>query len=238
MLARTIAAVTLALLGAVPAHAAIDAETCQAKKAKLAGVHAACRLKADAKAIRKGDAPDYAKCDEAIAKKFGKLEEKAGPDTCPTEQDADRIAAILAESTARVTEQLEAPDAGCPIGYRDRSPSEVLADWLDAYASENVPLLLCNYHPLAHVFTDQGILVGYGDITLWYESLWDLLSGVNPQVAATTTFRSSVRLLSRLNAGWVEIEDGVDTFEIEDGRIRSQTSHGLITFNGPPPDQS
>lgn len=238
MVARILSAFTLVLFGVVTADAATDEEKCHGKKAKLAGVYAACLLKTDAKAILKGEAPDYIKCDEAIAKKFGKLEAKAGPGTCPTEQDADTIAAILAESTARVAEQLEAPDAGCPAGYRDRSPGEVITDWLAAYASENVPLLLCNYHPTAHVFTDQGILVGYNDITAWYESLWDLFNGVNPQVVANSEFGSSLRLLSSLDAGWVEIEDGVDAFEIEDGRIRSQTSHGLITFNGPPPDQN
>jgi len=238
MLGRTLLAGALVLGSVVAGDAATGVEKCHAKKLKLAGIHAACRLKTDAKAVLAGEAPDYAKCDDAIATKFEKTEQKAGLGTCPTEGDAGAIAAILEQSTGRVGEQLEAPDVACPPGYRDRSPVEVVTDWLDAYGSENVPLLLCNYHPSAYILDDQGILFGYGDIASAYSSLWSLFSGVNPTILQITEFESSIRMLSTLDAGWVEMQDGIDTFEIENGRIRRQNRHGLITFNGPPPEQN
>lgn len=238
MTARTLL-ITLLLAGiATPVGAATDEQKCHSKKLKLAGVHAACRQKADAKAILKGTPPDYAKCDEALASKFAKTEEKAGPGICPSENDADAIQAILEESARRVSERLTAPDPSCPPNYRDRTPGEVVSDWLLAYGSGNATLFLCNYHPGASVTADQGVLVGHADILFAYQSLWELFNGVSPFIIQQTEFQNTVGLLFSLDAGWVEIEDGVDSFLIEEGRIRRQWSHGLITFNGPPPDQN
>ena len=78
--------------------------------------------------------------------------------------------------------------------------------------------------------------MGHADIITAAQSLNDLFSGVNRQVIQETIFRDTARVLYSLDAGWVEIEDGVNSYVIKDGVITGQTAHGLITFNGPPPD--
>jgi hypothetical protein len=52
-------------------------DKCEADKNKLAGKYAFCRQNAEAKAIKKGDPPDYSKCDEKLLDKWGKAEAKA-----------------------------------------------------------------------------------------------------------------------------------------------------------------
>ncbi len=223
-------------LFATTSVAATPEDKCQAKKLKLSGLYAACRLKADAKAVLKDEAPDYSKCEENLATKLGKAEEKAGSGVCPTEGDRAPIAVVLDHATREVAEQLEAPDAGCPVGYRDRDPVQVIQDWLTANSAQNLDLLLCNYHPTAHIIDDQGILTGHLDIATAASSFWSLFNGIPPTKKQLDVFEDTARLLWSLDAGWVEIEDGVDSFQIERGQIRTQTRHGLITFNGPPPD--
>jgi hypothetical protein len=51
-----------------------DAEKCEATKNKIAGKYAFCRAKAEAKAIKKGIAPDYTKCDAQLGDKWTKAE--------------------------------------------------------------------------------------------------------------------------------------------------------------------
>lgn len=50
---------------------------CEAKKNKIAGKYAFCRQKAEAKAIKKGAAPDYSKCNEKLSDKWAKAEQQA-----------------------------------------------------------------------------------------------------------------------------------------------------------------
>ena len=77
--------------------------------------------------------------------------------------------------------------------------------------------------------------MGHSDIIFAAQSLNTLFNGVNRQVIQETVFRNTARELYTLDAGWVEIADGVNSYVIEDGVIIGQTAHGLITFNGPPP---
>ena len=95
-----------------------------------------------------------------------------------------------------------------------------------------------NYARNAFIQADQGILVGHADIIASHQSYALLFNGVNPQIIQVTAFRDTVRVLYRLDAGWVVIPDGVDTYVVEKGLITRQTSHGLIEFTGPPPDQN
>ncbi len=53
------------------------AEKCESAKNKAAGKYALCRGKAEAKAIRKGTAPEYTKCDSKLDKRWTKAELKA-----------------------------------------------------------------------------------------------------------------------------------------------------------------
>jgi hypothetical protein len=229
----------LAVLLAAPAGRAADpAERCEARKLRLAAQNAACRLRKDAQAALRGTAADHDKCQESFARQYGKAEEGAGPGVCPTENDRAEIEAVLAGATSEVAEQLAGPDGSCPPGYWDRTPTQVVQDLLAAYGAQNATLITCNYHPSAFAIDDQGVLVGHADIVAAYLSLSALFNGVSPQVLQLDEYLDTVRLLWRLDAGWVVIEDGVDTFVIQRGRIRKQTRHGLITFTGPPPDPS
>ncbi len=236
-LVRRIGILCLALgLAAPNAFAAEPDAKCASKKLKFVGLYAACVLKADAKAKLKGTEPDYTNCEETFAKKFGKAEEKAGPGICPTEGDLLILQGEVDSSAAELAEQLEAADPNCPMGYRDRSPGQVVQDLYQAYAAHDAQAITCNYHPSASVITDQGVLVGYNDIVTFYFSLFDLFNGVSYTVGQIDEFGKTVRVLNSLNAGWVEIPDGIDTFIVKRGRIRTQTNHGLIKFNGPPPE--
>ena len=58
-------------------HAAKDpAVLCESQKLVAAGKYAACRLKAEAKAVKKGLEPDATHCDTKLAKKYAKIERK------------------------------------------------------------------------------------------------------------------------------------------------------------------
>ena len=52
-------------------------DNCEAAKNQEAGKYAFCRAKAEAKAIKKGVAPDYSKCDTKLLDKWAKAEAKA-----------------------------------------------------------------------------------------------------------------------------------------------------------------
>ena len=67
------------------ASAVTDAEKCEAGT-KAAGKYGSCRLKAEAKAVKTGQAPEYTKCENKVAKKFGAAETKYGVE-CPTSGD-------------------------------------------------------------------------------------------------------------------------------------------------------
>lgn len=123
----------------------------------------------------------------------------------------------------------------CPAAYALRSPTMVLADLRDAIGREDWVDVACQYRPNAVILDDQGILVGHSDIVTAAQSLNTLFNGVNRQVIQETVFGTTARELYSLDAGWVEIADGVNSYVFEDGVITEQTAHGLITFNGPPP---
>ncbi len=127
-------------------------------------------------------------------------------------------------------------DLGCPAQYAQRTPSEVLFELRDAIGREDWEDVACHYKPDAFILDDQGILVGHSDIVAAAQSLNDLFSGINPQIIQEDVFRDTARVLYSMDAGWVEIADGVNSYVIEDGVITRQTAHGLIMFNGPPPE--
>lgn len=230
--------VALAILALVPTGAAAAVappDKCEAKKLTATGTYALCRLKAEAKAARKGTAADYTACDAGLGKKFDKAEDKAGPGVCPSEGDQAVIADAVAECAAELTDLLAGSDAGCPPGHAARTPTQVVDDLRAAIAAADWAAVACNYHAEAFVIDDQGVLVGPGEIVAALMSLHDLSDGAVATVTENLPFRDTVRVLFTLDAGWFAIEDGVHTYVVRNGRIQRQTSHGLITFTGPPP---
>lgn len=85
---------TASVLIAGHALALDPADKCEAGKNQEAGKYAQCRLKAEAKAIKKGLAPDYSKCDQKIAQKWSKLEEQADG-ACPSSGDRLDIQGLI-----------------------------------------------------------------------------------------------------------------------------------------------
>jgi hypothetical protein len=89
-------ALVLAVLSATGALAGpSDAEKCEADKLKRTGLYASCRLKADSKALKTGQPPDYTRCDQKIAAKFSAAETRWGGG-CPTTGD---VASIQSQAT-------------------------------------------------------------------------------------------------------------------------------------------
>lgn len=76
--AKLVALVVAVLITATgTAWGATTEEKCEAAKNREAGKYAFCRAKAEAKSIKKGEAPDYSKCDTKLLKQWAKAEEKA-----------------------------------------------------------------------------------------------------------------------------------------------------------------
>lgn len=69
--------VACALLLAGTAFAATPEEICQISKNKITGAYAACRQKAEAKAIQKATMPDFSTCDAKFLNDWQKAEAKA-----------------------------------------------------------------------------------------------------------------------------------------------------------------
>ncbi len=67
---------------------------CYSAKVKETAKYYACRLKAESKAIKKGETPDFSKCDSKYSQKWQKVESKAGG-ACPTEGDEAAIQAKM-----------------------------------------------------------------------------------------------------------------------------------------------
>src|SRR5262245_40660487 len=99
-IARTLApaAASALLVLASIAHAASDADKCEAAKNKIAGKYAACRQGAVAKAIKKATPPDYSKCDAKFGPKWGSAETKGGG-MCPTNGDEAAMQTFIAAHT-------------------------------------------------------------------------------------------------------------------------------------------
>jgi hypothetical protein len=84
------------------ALAADPAVKCESGKLKEASKYSSCRLKADSKAVKKGEAADYSKCEAKFADKWAKAETKAGVGICPSEGDQVSMDARITTDVAEV----------------------------------------------------------------------------------------------------------------------------------------
>jgi len=78
------------LLVPLRAHALDPALRCESGKLKEAGRHANCRLRSESVAVKRGAAPDHAKCTIKFSGKWSAVEAK-GSGVCPTSGDAADI---------------------------------------------------------------------------------------------------------------------------------------------------
>jgi len=79
-LAAVLLACAVAATALVPSTsaAATDAQKCLAKKLKEMGKYDGCRLKADAKGVLRGEAPDYSRCASTLTAKWDRIEAAGG----------------------------------------------------------------------------------------------------------------------------------------------------------------
>jgi hypothetical protein len=234
------AAALFACLAVLPTPRAAGAvatpeDRCEAKKLRVTGAYAACRLRAKAAAELQGKVPDYAKCEAIFANKFATIEAKAGADMCPNDGDHAQVAESVAECTAEVSTLLAAAD-GCPPEYQSREPWEVIQELLAAIAAQDWTAVACHYHENAFVIDDQGLVIGRQEIVSTLISFLDLFSGAPIDVIDDGYFDGVVRIRFTMDGGWIHIEDGLHTYLVRHGKIVHQTTHGPITFSGPPPE--
>ncbi len=90
------------LLVASTAQAADPVVKCESGKLKESSKYAACRLKAAAKAVEKGEAADYTKCESKFTAKWVSLEEKALPAVCPSDGDVGAMNARITTDAAEI----------------------------------------------------------------------------------------------------------------------------------------
>jgi hypothetical protein len=92
----------VAFLWAVSAAAVVNpTDKCAASKIKAAGKYSMCLLKEESKALKKGIAPDFSKCDFKLTTKWAKAEEKGGS-ACPTLGDEIPLAEQVGSDAARI----------------------------------------------------------------------------------------------------------------------------------------
>ena len=101
----------------VPATQAGDpAVKCESGKLKEAAKYANCRLKADSKAVKKDQAPDYSKCESKFSDKWQKTESKADG-ACPSNGDEATVEAQITQCTGEVANGIAGtPCAGASVG--------------------------------------------------------------------------------------------------------------------------
>ncbi len=99
-----VAACTLGLV--LTSHSPIDAADpavrCESGKLIHSGVYGLCRLKAEAKAVKRGVAVDYSKCEAKFSSKFDAVEAAAGVGVCPSESDEASIDTRITTDTAEI----------------------------------------------------------------------------------------------------------------------------------------
>jgi hypothetical protein len=127
---HSVAAIPFAIfLTTTSAYAADPAVKCESSKLKESSKYAACRLKADARAVSKGLPVDYTRCEDRFGDRWSKIEAKAGPAICPSEgdqvsmdiritTDATEIATLLAGGSPPASCGNATVDAGedCDLG--------------------------------------------------------------------------------------------------------------------------
>ena len=111
MMSKLVIGTALALLAltATTAYPLDPDVKCQSQKLNEAAKYVSCRLKVESKAVKKGIAPDYSKCDK-FNLKWTKIELKGGEE-CPTSGDQDAVKTSLTNAADVVAAALMA--GGC-----------------------------------------------------------------------------------------------------------------------------
>jgi hypothetical protein len=105
--AKALVAVTasVVVLGITAAHAVTPAGKCEASELKTSGKYAACRLKAESKAVKTAGSPDFSKCDSTFSTKFGDANTQ-GMGQCPSSATQAQIQSFITQCTDDVATAL------------------------------------------------------------------------------------------------------------------------------------
>lgn len=124
----------------------------------------------------------------------------------------------------------------CDPSLRHRSAAEVMESHRANLASGDFEAEACNYAEDAVVISDQGVSSGLENILLELQGLSAFFGGqipmVNQEVIVSVIDNRTemVRVLFSISVPCIDINDGVDTYIVRDGKIVAQTAHGLPTF--------
>ncbi len=104
-----------------------------------------------------------------------------------------------------------------------RSVEEVFRDHVDSVNSGDMQAILADYADDAQVLTAQGPLKGKAGVESFFTQAFSLLPGAQIAVKQTVAGEHSLLVWWGADSSAGRIEDGVDTFVIEDGLITLQT---------------
>ena len=104
-----------------------------------------------------------------------------------------------------------------------RSVEEVFRDHVDSVNSGDMQAILADYADDAQVLTAQGALKGKVGVESFFTQAFSLLPGAQIAVKQTVAGEHSLLVWWGADSSAGRIEDGVDTFVIEDGLIKLQT---------------
>ncbi len=162
---------------------------------------------------------------------FAKLEAKekeSKPESiCTTIGDTATIEAQVDTLVGDIVATLEDPTP-CENGVK--TPLEVVHDHQAALAAEDAAALACTYHTNAVRINDAGVCTGPSDISASLLAFVAFFGGP-PVIVQETAVGDTVRVLFTIENMTVAIDDGVETYHVENGRIRTHTTHG--TFGTP-----
>jgi predicted SnoaL-like aldol condensation-catalyzing enzyme len=109
-----------------------------------------------------------------------------------------------------------------------RTPQETLAAHWDALASGDIRHLLADYAEDATILTGQGVLQGHAGIQVFYTNALQSLPGAQFAVTRATYSDDAALVYWRAQSGKGRIDDGIDTFQFEQGKIRLHSVHFTV----------
>jgi hypothetical protein len=114
-----------------------------------------------------------------------------------------------------------------------RSADDVFEDHLLAVNSGDIQTILKDYADDAQMLTAQGALKGRAGVEAFYTQAFSLLPGAQIAVKHTVAGENSLLVWWSAESSVGSIDDGIDTFVIEDGLIILQTPTFTVQPSAP-----
>ena len=114
-----------------------------------------------------------------------------------------------------------------------RSPDDVFRDHVRAVNSGDLQAILAHYADNAEVLTAQGVLRGKAGVEAFFRQAFSMLPGAQIAVKQTVAGENSLLVWWTADSPTGRIDDGIDTFVIEDGLFILQTP--TFTIQPQPP---